>query len=415
MSRPTVAARAENDAMIGPVPRARLAVLAIGTFAIGTDGFVIAGVMPAIARDTHVTLGAAGLLVTVFAVTYAVAAPLLTAAVARVDRRRVLVAAMVVLALSNTLGALATGYGQLVAARVGAGVGGALFSPIALATAVQLSPPAQRGRAVSRVLAGMTMSLVLGVPLGALLGSLGSWRLTFGFVAAVASVAALTIAAVLPRVRPIPAAALWARLALLGRVAVVANLGATFLWMTGAFTVYTFVVPVLDRATGWHGSGISPLLLAYGLAAYAGNAAGGRAADRWGARRSVLVALSSLVASLSVLASAIYLGPPVGRLIAIAALVAWAAAGWSLIPAQSHRLIETAPGAGAEVLSLNTSAVYLGIAAGAAVGGQVIAHAGLGALGVAAAGLQLLAMAVVVSVRTSPNVTTVVAPAPSLP
>lgn len=399
----------------GAVRPPRLAVLALGAFAVGTDGFVVAGVLPAIAHDLHVTLGAAGLLVTVFAVTYAIAAPVLTAAAVRFDRRSVLVTAMVVLALSNALGAAATGYGQLIAARVGAGVGGALFSPIALATAVQLSPPDQRGRAVSRVLAGMIVALVLGVPLGVLLGDLGSWRFTFGFVAVVASVAAYALAVLLPRVPSTPTSSLAARLALLGRAIVVANLGATFLWMTGAFTVYTFVVPLLGYATGWHGSALSALLLLYGLSALVGNAAGGWAADRWGARRSVVFALSSLIISLSALAYAVHLGHPAGTPVAVAAMIAWPAAGWSLTPAQSHRLIAVAPRAGPEILSLNTSAVYLGIAAGAALGGQVLSHVGLGGLGVTAAGLELLALAAVVIPGSSRNVPLVVTPAASAP
>ncbi|MGH9064073.1 MAG: MFS transporter [Acidimicrobiales bacterium] len=370
-------------------------MLALGTFAIGTDGFVIAGVLPGIAHHLHVTLSGAGLLVSVFAVVYGLSAPLLTAASSRADRRSVLALGMAVLAGANLAGALAPGYGVLMVARVAAALGAALYSPIALAAAAQLSPPDLRGRSVSRVLAGMTVSLVLGVPLGALLGSLGSWRLTFGFVAVVSALAGLGLGVALPRVPPTPASSLRSRLALLRGPAVAANRGATFVWITGAFAAYTFVAPILGAAGGWRGPAVGGLLLLYGAAAFDGNALGGLAADRFGPRRCIMVALVSLVASLGALACATRLGPPVGAPIAIAALMAWAGAGWSLTPAQAHRLVGMVPGAGPEVLSLNTSAVYLGIAAGAALGGEALASAGAAGPGLVAAGLQLLALVIV--------------------
>lgn len=393
----------------------QLGVLALGTFAIGTDGFVIAGVLPGIARDMHVTLAAAGLLVTAFALAYAVGAPLLTAAAARAERRGVLVAGMVVLAVANAAGAVGHGYGWIMAARVGAAIGAALYSPIALATAVQLSKPAARGRAISVVLGGMTASLVTGVPVGAFLGALGSWRWTLWFVAVIAAASAAGIAVLLPRVPAAPVSSLRARIALLKRAAIAANLAATFLWITGAFALYTFIAALLSAATGWQGAPVSALLLAYGVAAFAGNAAGGRMADRWGATRSIAMALTSLMLSMSALGWAAHIGPPAGRLVAIASVIAWPAAGWSLTPAQSHRLVGLAPAAGPEVLSLNTSAVYLGIAAGAALGGVIIRHLDVAWLGPAAAALQLLALTIVLSAETRPAPAAPVVPAATDP
>ena len=197
----------------------------------------------------------------------------------------------------------------------------------------------------------------------------------------------------------VPASSLRTRLALLRRVTVVGNLTATFLWITGAFVLYTFITPLLTAATGWHGASISTLLLIYGAAAYAGNAAGGRAADRWGAGRTVTAALCSLLVSMTAAGWAAHLGPAAGTVIVILTIIAWPAAGWSLTPAQSHRLVALAPAAGPQVLSLNTSAVYLGIAAGAALGGEVIRHTTIAWLGPAAATLQLLALLLVVTLR----------------
>jgi predicted MFS family arabinose efflux permease len=382
-----------------PTVPARVAVLALGTFAIGTDGFVIAGVLPGIAHDTATSLADAGLLVTAFAIVYALAAPLLTAAVARVDRRAVLVAGMAVLAVANGVAAVAHGYTALMAARVIAALGAAAYSPVAMATGVQLSEPRARARAIAVVLGGLTVSLVVGVPLGTLLGALGSWRWTFAFVAVVAALSAGGVALLLPAVPAAPVSSLRTRLALLRRVPVVGNLAATFLAITGAFVLYTFITPLLTEATGWQGASISMLLLVYGGAAFAGNVLGGRAADHWGARRTVVLALCSLVVSMTAAGWAAALGSSAGRVVIVVALVAWPLAGWALTPAQSHRLITLAPAAGPEVLSLNTSAVYLGIAAGAAVGAAVLHRVDAAWLGPCAALLQLLALAVVIFLR----------------
>jgi predicted MFS family arabinose efflux permease len=285
----------------------------------------------------------------------------------------------------------------ILAARIAAAFAGAIYSPIALIAAIQVSPDARRGRAVSVVLAGLTISLVVGVPLGTLLGYLGSWRWTFLFVAALASLTAIGLGLLLPIIPAGPKTPVRVRFAVLRRPAVVASLIAGFLWTTGAFTIYTFIAPVLRAATGWSGTALSALLLIYGAAAFAGNHIGGLCADRLGARRTLIIALSSLVVSLTALAYAIHRDPKIGIPIAIVALIAWAGAGWSLTPPQAHRLIELAPSVGPEVLSLNTSALYLGIAAGSALGGRALAHFGTASLGLTGAAFQLIPLVAIIS------------------
>jgi predicted MFS family arabinose efflux permease len=179
-------------------------------------------------------------------------------------------------------------------------------------------------------------------------------------------------------------------------------LTATFLWITGAFVLYTYIADAVATSTGWRGATVSALLLLYGTAAFAGNSIGGRAADHWGSGPTVIVGLCSLLLTLSAAGWACYLGPPAGRPMMVLVMLAWPLAGWALTPAQSHRLLEVVPTAGPEVLSLNTSAVYLGIAAGAAVGGYVIHRHDIAWLGPVAATFQLLALAIVLDLRSRP-------------
>jgi DHA1 family inner membrane transport protein len=179
-------------------PPARAAVLTVGTFAVGTDAFVVAGVLPDLARSLHVGVAQAAQLVTVFALAYAVLAPVLAAVTGRWPRRKLLLTALLVFVLGNVATALAPSYALVVAARLLAAAGAAMFTPNASATAAALVPPGQRARAISWVVFGLTSSTALGAPLGTFLASVLSWRETMWFVAALGGLAALVIVRGLP-------------------------------------------------------------------------------------------------------------------------------------------------------------------------------------------------------------------------
>ncbi len=183
----------------------RILPLAAGTFAVGTGLLVIQGILPEMARDLGVSVGAAGQLVMVFAVTYAVSAPLLSTFGARFDRRRLLVAALVLFALSNLAAALSSSVALLVVARVVAALASALYTPNASVAGAGLAPPEARGRALAIVFGGLSIATVLGVPIGTLVGGFAGWRAAFWFVALLATLAAAGIALLLPAV-PRPAA-----------------------------------------------------------------------------------------------------------------------------------------------------------------------------------------------------------------
>lgn len=144
----------------------RLPCLVLVTFVAGTDNFVMAGVLPAVAEDLAVTEAAAGQLVTVFSIAYALAAPAMAAATARLDRRTLLGAGLAVFALLNGAAALAPSYAALLVLRLLAAVVAAAMTPAAFAAAAALAPPERVGRAIGSVAAGMTVALVIGVPLG---------------------------------------------------------------------------------------------------------------------------------------------------------------------------------------------------------------------------------------------------------
>ena len=197
--------------------RRPLIVLAVGTFAIGTDAFVIGGVLPAVARSLDVSTSSAGLLVTAFAIAYAVGGPVLAVGTARLPRRALMVSALALFVEANILAAVAPGYPMMLIARVFAALGAAAFVPAASAVASSLAPAEYRGRALGTVVAGMTVAQVVGVPFGAFVGASLGWRYTFIFVAALGAAAALAVRLWLPHVQSPAPARLGQRLAVAAR------------------------------------------------------------------------------------------------------------------------------------------------------------------------------------------------------
>src|SRR3954471_53563 len=161
----------------------RTYLLALGAFAVGTSGYIVSGVLPAVSRDLHVSAATAGQLITAFAIAYAIASPLLAGATGRWERRQLLVAALGVNALGNALSMVAPNYTVLLLTRVVSALGAAVYTPSATVVATVLNPPERRGRAVAMVFGGLTFALIIGVPAGNLIGGAIGYKGVFGLVA----------------------------------------------------------------------------------------------------------------------------------------------------------------------------------------------------------------------------------------
>jgi len=176
-------------------------VLAASIFCLGTTEFMIAGLLPTIAGDLGVSIPSAGLLISGFAIGMAVGTPLMTAATLRLPRRATLLASLLVFVLGHVLAALATTYGVLMTARIITAVACGTFWAAAALVSVALAPAGARAKALPVLLGGLTVSNVVGVPLGALVGQQLGWRAAFWAVAVLASVSAVGVAMVVPRGR----------------------------------------------------------------------------------------------------------------------------------------------------------------------------------------------------------------------
>lgn len=378
-----------TDSIIAPQPQPAerlpvgLAWLALGAFAIGTESFMVAGLLPALAADLQVSAMRAGQLVLLFALSYAIGSPPMAALCARFGRRPLLIASLAAFSSLTLAASMAQGFAQLALARVALGLVAGVFLPTASAVAAALVSPALRGRALAIVTGGGTVAVALGVPLGAWIAGWGGWRTAYLLIAAVAALATWGLAIGLPRgLASAPAAARVPSFPVIREPGVLPALLTTMLWATGGFSFYTYIALFLSRTLGFGAEGVSAVFCAIGVAAAAGTAAGGWATDRFGADRvaqGFALMLVAILGGLSFSAQTLPRGLALPLIVGLSAL--WGFAGWGFGPAQAVRLIRLAPDRAPMTLSLNASAVYLGIAAGSALGGAVIDGVGVSAVG----------------------------------
>ncbi|MGH8751861.1 MAG: MFS transporter [Burkholderiales bacterium] len=353
-----------------------LVALAVANFAVGTGGLVIAGVLNQIADDLTVSVAQAGQLIAVYALAYAVGAPLLSAVAGMLDRKRVLVIGMLLFGLGAVLAAIAPSYFALMAVRVLMACGAALITPTSLAVAGFLTDPAQRGKAMSLVFGGFAIANVIGVPLGAWVGGHFGWRMSLWMVAGFLLVALGFILRKVPRGIKVPPTTFtilfstlldWRKQLLILLVA---------LQMGSIFVIYTYIAPLLKSEISAGATMITVLLFWFGALAVAGTFAAGSLVVRLGVARVMAASIVLLILShlgLSLLRGSLWM--------TLVVLAVWAVSGFAFQPAQQTRLVNADPKSANAMLALNASALYAGQAAGAWLGGRVIDYAGLVGLG----------------------------------
>lgn len=342
-------------------------MLAVGTFVVGTDAFVVAGFLPAMSAELGVSIGAAGQSVSVFAVSYAVLSPVIATVTATFPRRRLLVLALSVLAAANLLSALAPTFAILLVSRVLAATGAAAYTPNAGAVAAALVSPERRGRALATVIGGLTVATAIGVPVGTVAAQVMGWRVALALVGALSGIVVAALALTLPWVEGGERLKLRVRVAVLGNQTVRRILPVTILGMAAAYTAYAYAIPAF-AAVGVGQESAQWMLLIYGTGAILGAQISGRLTDRFGGAPVLMVGYIMMAFTLAAL-TGLALSTIAAPIIVGVLTLAWGASSWCQTPPQQHRLIDAAPGHAPLVIALNSSALYLGIGLGTAVGG----------------------------------------------
>ena len=367
--------------------------LMFGNFVIGCGVMVVPGTLNDLARSLQVSVSLAGQLIAIAAVTMALGAPLMAGWVASFDRRRLLTLSLLWFAAGHALSACMPDYATLWPMRALTMLAAAVFTPQAAAAIGFIAAPHERGRAITFIFLGWSVASVLGMPMAAWIGETYGWRMAFFGIAVLAVAAAAWVFAVLPDgIRP-TALSLKAWKEVFTSPVLMAIVLVTALSGAGQFTLFSYFTPYYRQSLGSSTEQITFLLMWFGAFAFIGNVVLTRVIDRVGPNRAVGVSLTLIAVSLVVWP----LGTGIVSVSVI--LVPWALGCFSSNSTQQARLGMTAPTLAPALMALNTSAIYLGQAAGASSGGWLIAHNGYGPLSVV--GLAWLAAAIALSVWAS--------------
>ena len=363
-----------------------LYLFALCNLVIGSGAFVQGGILVPISESLSISLAAAGQVMTAYAVSTALIAPVLIVATARWPRKRVIQLALALFGAGCLVCALSGSLSMLLLGRVLMGAGG-MFSAAASALAVGLVVPALRGRALSITFLGMSISYAVGVPVGAWLGFEYGWRVPV-WLSAGASLVMLVAASWLVPANMVTAGANFAGFGTTARQgAVLRTWLRTLLYFIAIFSVFAYIGPVLQALNTMSSTQLSITLAVFGVAGVAGTLSGGWANDRFGALPTMRAQLAVLILTMLVL--------PLtrGHLYAtMATLIVWGIAGFGLMAPQQSRLAGLAPAQAPLLLSLNGSMLYVGTALGAVISGSALGHLHLSQLGWVGAPFGLLAL-----------------------
>jgi predicted MFS family arabinose efflux permease len=376
----------------GPLTTMGLLALSVGTFTLGVDGFVLAGLLPQVSSSLHVSVAAAGQLTTIFALVYAIGSPVIAAVAGNWDRRLLLAVGMTVFAIGIVMQAVGTIFVVVAVGRVVAALGAAGYQATAYSTAGILSDDAHRARSLAVVAGGSSVAIVAGLPFGLLVGQVWGWRAAMWLLLGLAVVSLLAIG-LLPAART-PRLTLRQRGAVLTDRRVLGVLAGTVAVLTPGFLVLAYLPAILHTSGIW----IVFATLAYGAGQVAGTTLVPRLIDRVGARRTLqfgAIGITAISAALTVTRTA----HPVA-IVTMAAL--GLAVGLTIVP-QQHRLFASVPDLAPIAVGLNGSAIYVGSALGAAVGGLTVSVGGGDAPTIAAAVIGVVAIVIAPAVRLRPR------------
>lgn len=346
-----------------PLP---LFALAIAAFGIGTTEFVIMGLLPDVARDLAVSIPAAGLLVSGYALGVTIGAPILAVVTAKMPRRQALLGLIGVFIAGNLLCAIAPGYGLLMAARVVTAFCHGAFFGIGSVVASSLVAPNRRAQAIALMFTGLTLANVLGVPLGTALGQAFGWRSTFWAVTGIGVLAAGALALYLPRQLEMPQTSIAREFRVMRNPQVLMVLGISVLASASLFSVFTYITPILEEVTHFTPHEVTLVLLLFGLGLTVGGTLGGKLAD-WRRMPSLIASLALIGLVQVVFAGTMHLPIPL-----LVTIFLWGVLAFAIVPIAQILIVDRAIEAPNLASTLNQGAFNLGNATGAWLGGMAI-------------------------------------------
>lgn len=343
----------------------RVYLLTTISFVVGMVELIIGGILDLVAHDLSVSIGRAGLLITMFALVFGISGPVLLFLVGQADRKRVTIVALFAFLIGNMLAVFSTTYSVLLVSRIISAASGALLTVLCLTLAAYISKPEYRGRAIGLVVMGISGSIVLGLPIGVSMGHAFGWRSPFILIGVLTIFLIIGVSIFFGKVKTNPPVPLKQQLVALKDKKVMSAHLTTFFFMAGHFVLYGYLTPFVITTMDFDGPLITIVYFIYGAAAVSGGGLAGWSADKFGTRRTLLTVIVLLIACLLVI-------PYTPVVIFWFILVIWGILSWSITPPIQSHLVQLAPKTSDIQQSLNNAALHLGIALGTFVGSFVV-------------------------------------------
>lgn len=362
-------------------------LLALAVFLIGTIEYIITGIIQMLASDLSITTSVAGLLVTSFALSAAIGAPIIIALTINVDRKSILLLMLSIFILSNFITFFSHSFEMILITRILQGLSGGVATVVAMAVATRLVDNEKRGSAIGIILMGLSSSLVLGVPLGTLLSEMMGWKALFVLIGLITIIPLFVVYRNVPTIKEQEPVTIGMQLSLLKDKRIVLAVAVTLFYVGGYSTLFTYLTPFLQASANLTIAEISGILLLAGICSFIGSSIGGIAADKKGPKFTIFTGLLIQILTL-------FLLPLIGGNLVgiIAVIMVWMIATWSTSPAQQLYLVTLVPKSPDIALSVNTSFIQFGFALGSGLGGLVISSSSVVNLSVVSASTVVLAL-----------------------
>lgn len=346
----------------------RVYILAIAAFVVGMVELIVGGILSLIVEDLQISISAAGQLITIFSVSFAISGPILINLTAKLERKKLYLYTMAIFMISNLIVVFTSSYAAIIAARAFSAMSGSVIVVLSVSMAASLVPESHKGRAIGIIYMGISGSLVLGVPIGMVIGNAYGWRAPFLVIAVLSLLSMVSIALFTKRMAPNPVVPLRKQLSLLKNGKIISAQLIVLLLLTGHLTLYGYLQPYVESTFHVSNNMMSVVYFLFGIAAVSGGGIGGWIADRFGTKRSILAIVAFFAASMF----AVMLTAQISFWVFLITMMIWSALSWAISPAQQTYLLQLAPDNAETQLSLNSSMLHLGIASGSVIGSTVI-------------------------------------------
>lgn len=342
-------------------------LLSIVSFVVGMAELIVGGILDIVSEGLGVSVSKAGELITIYSLVFALASPVLLTLTAKVERKKLFLWSLLIFFGGNLLAFFSPNFSILFITRIISAATGSLLVVLSITISSTIVKEEYRARAIGIIMMGVSGSLVIGVPLGLVIGQHFGWRSPFLLIAILSLVSMIGIMLFFKKMEPKPVISLKRQFETLKKPKILSAQLTSLLFLTGHLTLYAYLTPFLQTALHLNSTWVSIFYFIFGIAAVFGGGVGGFMADKWGSQKSILVIVSVFCLVLFILPKFTF-----STILFVIVMMVWSMLSWAITPAQQNYLIETTPETADIQQSLNNSAMHLGIAGGSVIGGLVI-------------------------------------------